>query len=68
LVLVGEISPKNPNFFPSGQKKLLGLNQRWISVLFIAGQKYARVGSGLISSDLLNYEWTKFELFWVREQ
>jgi len=31
-------------FFPSGQKNLSGLGQMRVSLLFTAGQKYARVG------------------------
>jgi len=38
---------KNFQFLPFGSKSP---GQRWVGLLFTAGQNYARVGSGLISS------------------
>jgi len=54
LVWVWKISPKNIKFFhfiPLNQKNIFGSGQkvpgqRWVSILFTAGQKYACVGSG----------------------
>jgi len=51
-VWVWKILPKNPkffNFFPPRVKKYPGQRQL-VGLLFIAGQKYAGVGSGPIST------------------
>jgi len=38
--------PKNPNFFPSGEKISSGrVKKRWVDPLPTTGQKYAWVGS-----------------------
>jgi len=59
LVWVWILFPKNPEFFyfcPSGQKKISSgqfkkySGQRWVGLLFTAGQKYARAGSLPISN------------------
>jgi len=54
-VWIWKISPKNVklfNFFPSGQKKSPRVRSKStrVGLLFTAGQKYGRVGSGPISS------------------
>jgi len=56
MVWAWKISPKNPNFFPLGTKKIASgwvkkyPDQSRVGPLFTAGQKYARVGSGPITT------------------
>jgi len=70
---VWKISPKIVkffNFFPLGQKKISSgwvkkcLGQRLVGFLFTSGQKYARVGSGPIST--LNVKQTEVSP-WLRD-